>query len=154
MPKRMTKYEELMEESPELTIKERPLRHSDGLTKGKKIYIRSSQTSIEKACVLAEEIAHAQFTVGCILDQGDTGNRKQELFARAKAYDRLIGLTGLIEAHKHGCQSRYEAAEFLEVTEEFLEEAVDRYRNKYGLYAKCGKYLVVFEPTLAVIEFF
>lgn len=152
----MTRYEELLNESEAagLTVKECQLRHSDGITVGKKIGIRSGQTSTEKACILAEEMAHAEYTVGNILDQSDVSNRKQELLARAKAYDRLIGISGLIAAHQHGCQSQYEAAEFLEVTEEFLKEAVECYRKKYGPGVMRGKYMVMFEPTLAVIEFF
>lgn len=152
----MTRYEELLEESEAagLTVKECPLRHSDGITIGRKIGIRSGQTSTEKTCVLAEEMAHAEYTVGNILDQSDAGNRKQELFARVKAYDRLIGIQGLIDAHLHGCRSRYEASEYLEVTETFLKEAVECYRKKYGAGVRKGKFLVMFEPTLAVIEFF
>lgn len=152
----MTKYEELLEESSAagLTVKECPLRNADGFTVGRKIGIRTGQTSRQKACVLAEEIAHAEYTVGDILDQSIVANRKQELFARAKAYDKLIGIQGLIEAHKHGCRSRFEAAEYLEVTEEFLMETVECYRNKYGPYIRHGNFLVMFEPTLAVIEFF
>lgn len=38
--------------------------------------------SAEKACVLAEELGHHYTTVGNILDQSDTNNRKQELRAR------------------------------------------------------------------------
>lgn len=152
----MTKYEKLLEESDDsgLTVKEYPLRHSDGVTVGRKIGIRAGRTSAQKACVLAEEMAHAEYTVGNILDQSDTGNRKQEQFARVKAYDRLIGIQGLIDAHLHGCRSRYEAAEYLEVTEEFLEEAVKCYRSKYGPYIRHDKFLVMFEPALTVIEFF
>lgn len=151
----MTKYESLTEEarSHGLETIELPLQHTDGMVSGNRIGIRTGQTSTEKACVLAEEIAHADYTVGNILDQGDAWNRKQELLARTKAYDRLIDLSGLIEAFEHGCQSRYEAAAFLEVTEEFLEEAVERYRDKYGCYVRCGAYVIQFEPGIAVTRF-
>lgn len=150
----MTKFEELEEETHAagLTIKERPLRHSDGLVKGRKIYLRTGQTLTEKTCVLAEEIAHAELTVGNILNQSTVSNRKQEMLARTKAYDRLVGLSGLVEAFEHGCRNRYETAEFLEVTEEFLESAVQRYREKYGLYTKFGSYVIQFEPWLSVIK--
>lgn len=90
------------------------------------------QTIAQKNTVLAEELAHHDLTVGDILDLGDPANRRQEQKARTLAYDRLIGLQGLDKAIKHGCKNRYEAAEFLEVTEQFLQEAIDRYKEIYG----------------------
>lgn len=74
------------------------------------------------------------------------------MFARSKAHDRLIGLERLIEAYEHGCGSRYEMAAFLDVTEEFLEEALERYRNRYGDGVRCGKHMIKFEPWLTVTE--
>ena len=150
----MTKYEQLSSEAQAngLSVKELPLQHSDGLTVGKKIGIRTGQHSRRKACILAEELAHAQYTVGNILDQSDAGNRKQELLARTKAYDRLIGLSGVIQAFEHGCRSRYEMAEYLEVEESFLEEALARYKDKYGLFVRHGEHIIQFEPCLAVMR--
>lgn len=90
------------------------------------------QTTAQKNTILAEELAHHDLTVGDILDQRDAANRRQEQKARTLAYDRLIGLQGLDRAIKHGCKNRYEAAEYLEVTEEFLQDAIDRYQEIYG----------------------
>lgn len=90
------------------------------------------QTTAEKSTVLAEELAHHDLTVGDILDLSDAGNRRQEQKARTLSYDRLIGLPGLARAFGAGCESRYEVAEYLEVTESFLQEAIDRYKEIYG----------------------
>ena len=106
----------------------------------------------EEACVLAEELGHYHTTVGDLLDQSDTENRKQELKARLWAYNKQIGLIGLVDAYKHGCHSRHEAAEYLGVTEEFLQDAIDRYRSKYGVCAEVDNYVVFIEPSLAVME--
>lgn len=92
------------------------------------------ETSNERACVLAEELGHHHTSVGVIVDLSSTQNRKQERQARIWAYNNRIGLYGLIRAYERGCKSRYEVAEFLEVTEEFLEEAITAYREKYGVY--------------------
>ncbi len=62
----------------------------------------SVNNSIEKACVLAEELGHHHTSVGNILDMDLTGNRKQERQARLWAYNKLIGLSGIIEAFEHG----------------------------------------------------
>lgn len=110
----------------------------------------SVNNSIEKACVLAEELGHHHTSVGNILDMDLTGNRKQERQARIWAFNKLIGLTGIVEAFEHGCQSRYEMAEYLDVTEEFLEECVACYRNKYGVGTTLDNYYIMFIPNLNV----
>lgn len=147
-------YEALLAEAEneKLIVKEKLLKYNDGRIKGKRIAIRENMLTAEKACVLAEELGHYHTTYGNILDQSKTGNRKQELRARVWAYDKLIGLKGIVNAYKHGCQNLYEMAEYLDVTEEFLEEALKRYRSHYGEYAQIGQYLIIFEPHLAVIE--
>lgn len=90
------------------------------------------QTTAQKNSVLAEELAHHDLTVGDILDQRDPANRRQEQKARTLAYDRLIGFSGLSRAFSAGCENRYEVAEYLEVTESFLQEAIERYKEIYG----------------------
>lgn len=148
----MTRLEQMEAEARDsgFRVLEVPLQHTDGMVNGKYIGLRKGQTTIEKTCVLAEELAHAQFTVGDIIDQSDVANRKQECFARLKAYDRLIGLSGIVLAFKHGCRSRYEMAEYLEVTEEFLQEALECYHKKYGLCVRHEKHMIQFEPSLSI----
>ena len=148
----LTLYEELTKEAHEhgYTVTEVPLEHSDGIVYGKLVGVRTGQTEVEKTCVLAEEMAHAQYTVGNILDLSDTANRKQERFARIKSYDRLIGLSGIVQAFKHGCRNQYEMADFLDVTEKFLREALECYKDKYGLGTTYGDYIIQFEPCLSV----
>ncbi len=43
---------------------------------------------------------------------------------------------------------------FLDVTEEFLQDALDTYHSKYGIYAEIEEYIILFEPSLTVIERF
>lgn len=146
-------YEILVSEASDsgLTVKEKPLKYNNGRIKGNKIAIRKDlETSSQKACVLAEELGHHYTTVGNILDQADTGNRKQERRARLWAYDKLIGLHGIIEAFEHGCRNRYEIAEYLDVTESFLLDTIAVYREKYGVCKCFQNYVVYFEPTLAI----
>lgn len=106
----------------------------------------------ERTCVLAEELGHHYTSSGNIIDQSMTGNRKQELIARTWAYNKLIGLSGIIDAYKAGCRNKSEMAEHLNVTEEFLTDALERYRNKYGTYATVNNYIIYFEPFLGVLE--
>lgn len=151
----MNSYEILLSEASEygLIVKEKPLKYNNGRIKGSRVAIRQDlSTSVEKACVLAEELGHHYTTYGNILDQSDASNRKQELRARAWAYNKQIGLLGLIRAYEHGCRNRFEIAEYLEVTEEVLEECLIFYRNKYGVCANIDNYVVYFIPNLAIMK--
>ena len=147
-------YNDLLDEANAegLTIKERPFKNYDGRIKGKNIYLRKDMNTTEKACVLAEELGHYYTTVGNILDMSVVSNRKQERQARIWSYNKQIGLTGLIRSYEAGCTNRYETAEYLEVTEEFLEECIQCYRDKYGEYKIVDNYTIYFIPHLAVFK--
>lgn len=147
-------YEELLidSESTGLIIKEKALRLNNGRIKGNRIAIRRDLTTVEKSCVLAEELGHYYTTVGDIMEQSDTGNRKQELRARLWAYNAKIGLQGIIDAYKARRTSPEEIAEFLDVTPEFLQDALECYRTKYAPYVAIDNYVVFFDPCLAVLE--
>ncbi len=151
------KYEKLMiKYEKNVKIKEKPLRYGfKGLYKNNKIIIDSNiETSNEKACILAEELGHHFTTYGDIIDQSDIRNVKQELRARAWAYERLVGIVDLINAHKAGVRNRYELAEFLEIPEWFLLEAIEYYKSKYGTCYKIDNYLIYFSPNFGIMEFF
>lgn len=110
------------------------------------------ETEAERTCILAEELGHHYTSFGDILDQTEASSRKQELKARLWAYDKMIGLSGIIQGFHARCQNRYELAECLGVTEEFLQEALDCYRAKYGPCVEMDDYVIFFEPSLAVME--
>lgn len=116
------------------------------------VAIRKDMTIPEKTCALAEELGHHETSVGNILDMTSAANRKQERQARLWAYNKQIGLIGLVRAFEHGCQNRFEIAEYLEVTEEFLEECIECYRNKYGICKQVDNYVVYFIPQLSMMK--
>lgn len=136
-------------------VKEAPLCMRDGLMKNKKIAIRKDIPTLkEKHCVLAEELGHFHTTVGNITNLNDYRNYKQELRARRWGYNRIVGLLGLIRAFEHGCCSLYEVAEYLNITESYLKEAIEWYRSKYGIYTKVDNYIIYFEPSLTIGKIF
>lgn len=147
-------YETLLKEADSLglIVKEKPLQYNNGRIKGNRIAIRKDMTETEKACVLAEELGHYYTAVGNILDQSSVENRKQEMQGRILAYNKQVGLRGIVDAYLHHCQNLSEAAEYLGVTAEFLSDSIMYYKNKYGVFATVDNYTVVFEPTIAVIE--
>lgn len=153
----MNRYEELEQEAYDNEVNVYNYYLGDADLKG--VYIdgniainNSANTTIEKACVLAEELGHHFTSVGNILDISDARNRKQERQARLHGYNKRIGLYGLIRAYEHGCHDRSDAAEFLEVTEEFLQDAIECYRDKYGVGVTVDNYYVMFIPNLQVLK--
>lgn len=149
-------YDALLMECDNLDIEvyEKDRMKNKGLYGDNVIWINKLLPSIiEKCCVLAEEIGHHHTTAGDIFDQSSVENRKQELRARAWAYERLIPFSKLIQAHNLHITNRFELADFLNVTEEFLDDALDWYKSKYGLYVSIDNFTVCFEP-LGVIEKF
>lgn len=43
-------------------------------------------------------------------------------------------------------------AEYLDVTEAFLADAIERYRSKYGVFTTLDNFIIYFEPNLTVTE--
>lgn len=150
---RLNAYEELIDNASEdgLTVVEDAIQASDGLCVGDCIIIREDiPTVVKKADVTAEEIGHNKYTVGDITDQTVVDNRKQENRARFYAYNLRIGLSGLLKAFKAGCRTTDDIADFLNVSEDFLLEALERYRQVYGTGAMVDNYYIRFEPYLSI----
>lgn len=116
------------------------------------IALHQGMDSATTADTLAEELEHHYTTVGDILNQNIAANRKQEHLARLRAYNRRIGLSGIIQGYKAHCHNRYELAEYLEVSEDFLQEAFECYREKYGCFTELDGYVIYFDPCLIVME--
>lgn len=126
---------------------------SKGYYSDKTIAINSNiETSTEKCCTLIEEVGHVKKSSGNILNNKDIESIKQEKIARRWGYETLISLSDLINASIAGVQGRYELAKYLDVTEQFLEEAIDEFKEKYGIYTTVGKYIIYFSPCLGVME--
>lgn len=125
-----------------------------GLYKDGIVWINKRMFMNNKYCVLGEEIGHYETTAGNILDQKDSQNRKQELRARQWAYFHLVPLSAIVQAYTARIRGRHEIAEYLNVTESFLQAAIDRYRDKYGLFTIYeDRYTIFFDP-LGVVEMF
>lgn len=150
----MNHYEELVDYADHLGLEviEKNFRSSvKGLCKGNKIGISKSLDTVEKRCVLAEEIAHSLYTVGDILDTRSPAAMRQETVARRAAYEFLLPVPDLMEAYLQCSHNLYEIPEFLDVTAEFLQDTLNHYARKYGGMLRRGKYIVYFSP-LTVCE--
>jgi len=118
---RLEKYLE-MARTMGLKVHEEKMSCHDGLLIGKDVILREDiPTSAKKTDVLVEEIAHSELTVGNILDQTDSNNRRQEHKARLRAARMRVPLEGL-----------------------------ELYREAYGPAAVTGDFVIRFEPRLSV----
>lgn len=151
-------YENLIKESQEedLEILEVPLTGNiKGLYCSGTIAVDSNiETAAEKSCVLSEEMGHHYKTCGNIMDLDDIRNLKQEKIARNWAYEKLVPIYSFIEAFNLGIKSRHEIADHLNITEEFLDNAIKHYKEKYGTYYAVDDYIIYFEPNLAILRMF
>ena len=83
-------YEKLLAEADKekLIVKEKDIDGYGGRIYKNRIAIHHKiSTTIEKSCILAEELGHHYTTSGNILDQSEAANRKQEHKARFWAYN-------------------------------------------------------------------
>lgn len=126
----MTIYEKLLDEAYNngLTVKEKPLQSGDGRIYNDRIAIRKSiETTTCKACVLAEELGHYYTSAGDILNQESSNNRKQENVARRWAFEKLLPLENVVFAIQDGHVNTWDMAEYLNVDEKFLIDALKYY---------------------------
>ena len=154
----MTEYEKLLDDADKQhVIVTEKFDLSDTRLKGLYcdafIAIDKNLTEADKACVLAEELGHHATTYGNIIDQSSVMNRKQERRARVWAYYLMLQFEDIIRAYEHGCQSRYDIAEYLNISEEFLQDAINYYKDKYGSYVAYDNYFIYFEP-LGVLKIY
>lgn len=110
------------------------------------IYIKENMSAYKKHETLAEEIAHHKITYGNILDQSKILNRKFEKKARWQAYESVISIQGIIDAYEYGVHNLHEMSIFFEVTEGFVQDTINHYKQKYGLMVRYKNYNICFEP--------
>ncbi|MBY0756548.1 ImmA/IrrE family metallo-endopeptidase [Clostridium sardiniense] len=150
----MTNYEGLLNEAHSQGIKVIEMDLGTNNPCGKCInniiFINDRVSTKDKYCILAEEIGHYKLNYGNITNQNKIKNRKQELIARRWGYDKNIGIVGIINAFEYGCRSRFEIAEYLNVTEQYLDEAINYYSQKYGTMYQIDNYIIYFTPKLYI----
>lgn len=151
----MTMYENLMIENSHIPISDCYQLGGGfkGIYANGAVLIDSDLSSYHKHEILAEEIAHYNYTYGNILNQKDMFNRKLELKARREAYESVITLQGIVDAFEYGVHNLHEMALFFEVSKSFVQETFEHYKNKYGLSVIHGDYLIQFDPLVIYIKY-
>lgn len=58
----------------------------------------------------------------------------------------------IVQAFEARCRNKHEMAEYLNITEEFLSDALGCYKSKYGVSIKIANYIIYFEPCLQIVK--
>ena len=144
-------YEELLKiaQDEEIEIIERdiPIKKVKALYFDKKIVMSKLSTQAENKCILAEELGHHFTTTGNILNIKDIKHLKQEQKAHDWAAAKLVKAKDIIAAFRSGANNRYEIAEYLGVTEEFLNESIEFLKRKNGMFKIVGNYTLCFDAS-------
>ena len=141
----MTLYEQFIADyDGDVEIYEKPM-HIKGLYADGIAFIAKNQTTAEKLCVLAEEIGHHCTTEGNILNQNILANRKQERQARVWAFRSLLPLERIAKYYFESSDMA-ELADNLDVTVDFLQEALHYYAERYGCCTDIDGYKIRFSP--------
>ena len=154
----MEKYYELLDRAYKKGIQIKEKRHfksdAEALINCNVIGLSEKlQTQIEKKCALSEELSHFDHNVGNILDMKDTKARQQEYRARKEAIFDMIKPEDLIRAFEHHVSNFFEMAEYLEVTEKFLHEALSVYKQHHGQIMMYEDYMISFDPFYVAQNF-
>lgn len=147
----MTEYELLLDESYNdgIEVFEMPLESdSMGLCDGSLIALntRFLYTSAQKRYYLSEEVWHTRVTVGDITDTSNVSNIKQEHFARKCSIADLVPIDKIVKALLNYCTTLEDMCEYLNIPEECFYEAIEYYKQRYGLYYRCKDYTLNFSP--------
>ena len=65
----------------------------------------------------------------------------------------MIKVEDFVKAFDAGVRNRFELAEYLEVTEEFIELALDHFRKRHGEFHNIGDYTIFFNPLGVMKKF-
>lgn len=144
----LTRYEELLDEvfSYGLEIVEIDLGGDCGYCYDETIYINKYSTETTKFCILSEELGHYFTTTGDITYLNSSGNVHQEHRARDWSYSKIISPESIVTCILNGAISIQDLTYELSVSEEFLLEAIDFYKRKYGVYYVGKTHLLTFNP--------
>ncbi|TDL35723.1 ImmA/IrrE family metallo-endopeptidase [Macrococcoides bohemicum] len=141
-------YEELEKLAGEIPIifKNDMPKGLSGCYKDGVIFLRDGLPQEKYIEILSEELGHHYTSVGNITDYRNINNAKQELKARRYGIEMIITLDGIIECWKQHIRTVFEMALHFNVTPEFIYNAIEHYKMKYGLSTEYGEYLIRFEP--------
>jgi len=144
----MTPYEELLQAADQDGI---AVLEYDFIGNTKGIYcdgvviLNKNCSTVEKCCTLAEELGHYHTASANIIELDTMDKKKQELLGHRWGIEKLLPFHSIIDTIiSYKCDNMILLAELLEVTPEYLLEALTYYKQKYGAGIDYNGYSVVF----------
>lgn len=118
----------------------------------KVIQVSPSASEAEKCCLLAEELGHYHTSAGNTVLSSKRCPLAYCIICRSEekamrwAIDRLITMRQLADALSKAPGSLWELADLLEVSEPFLERAIELFKLRHGLLYEGDDFVIMFEP--------
>ncbi|EAC8350584.1 hypothetical protein [Listeria monocytogenes] len=116
------------------------------------ILLERHMNNKNKKVILLEEYLHSKHTAGNILDEKDICNKKQENFVRRKNYELLFSADCIIRAYNLGFIYYHDVAEYFDLPEEFIREAIEHYKKTHGVIWKVGNYVIYLGDYIEVLK--
>lgn len=153
----MTSYEELLQQAYDQGIQVIDYEFEGNMTgyycNNVAFINKNAANDQERKCILAEELGHHYTAVGDLTGEDTLSKRKMELLGRKWGYNALIPFEDIISILVSSkCENLVSLAEQLEVTPEYLQEALKYYSQKYGPEINYGDYVVVFSNESLIIH--
>lgn len=151
----MTPYEELLQTANQdgIAVLEYDfIGNTKGIYCDNVVILNKNCSTIEKYCTLAEELGHHHTATSNIIELDTMDKMKQELLGHRWGIEKILPLSYIIDAMIHGCSSFPELAEQLEVTPEFLQEAITYYGQKHGSGMEYKNHLIYFSDESLIVS--
>ncbi|WP_088815676.1 MULTISPECIES: hypothetical protein [Listeria] len=151
----MGEYENLLRQYKHIPVVECELYENTGLLgayRNGHVLLDKHQQTNSKKVVVYEEFMHHEATTGIILDENRIENKKQENYTRQLTYKHFLGWETIIYCWNMGFTYYHEVAEFLNITEEFIIEAIEFYKSKYGTMYKHKDYYIFLGSVIEIYK--
>ncbi|EAE1669503.1 toxin [Listeria monocytogenes] len=116
------------------------------------ILLERHMNSRNKKVILIEEYLHSKHTEGNILDETDINNKKQENFVRRKNYELLFSSECIIRAYNLGFTYYHDVADYFDLPETFIRDAIKHYEQLYGEMWEVGEYIIFLGNYIEVFK--
>ena len=151
----MTPYEELLEiaKNEGITVVDYELDDETiGLYCDGYVLINKNADAVERYCTLAEELGHHYTATDNIVETDTIEKCKQEHLGRRWGFEALLPINDILDVIIDGYDCIYLAAEQLDVTPEYLQEALVYYSQKYGPQMEYGDYIAIFSNESLIVH--
>jgi hypothetical protein len=132
----------------EVIDRELPCKKLKGLYVDRTVVLKPGMSSVERCCILAEELGHYATSKGNIVDYRVQRSRDQEHLARFWACERLITFRKLQESCCRCWPCMSALASFWNISDEFLRNACACFKKEYGceLLTQDNEYRISLNP--------